>query len=169
MIVIHFLEDEEENQILHGLQSISQHVAEHLTTIQMSFRVWDPVVCLTNTTQCTSVILVQCQCLSEVVNSKHTVFAAGGGQLLIGSPVHDESVGDDHLLQVVLVVSGDTEKVQFMALLIIRNLKENKPFLQLWFAATDAFNHSAAILAYRPWQHRASQPPVYPTTHVTDV
>lgn len=45
------------------------------------------------------------------------------GQLLIGLPVHDESMGNDHLLQIVLIMSGDTEQVQFMALLIIRDLE----------------------------------------------
>lgn len=52
-------------------------------------------------------------------------------QLLVGLPVHDESVGDDHLLQIVLIMSGDTEKVQLVALLIISDLEQDKPSLQL--------------------------------------
>lgn len=52
--------------------------------------------------------------------------------LLTGSPVHDESMGDDHLLQVVLVVSGDAEEVQLVALLIIGDLETRRePRLQL--------------------------------------
>lgn len=52
-------------------------------------------------------------------------------QLLIGLPVHDESVRDDHLLQIVLIMSGDTEKVQVVALLIISDLEQDKPSIQL--------------------------------------
>ena len=52
--------------------------------------------------------------------------------VLTDSPVHDESMGDDHLLQVVLVVSGDAEEVQLVALLIIGDLETRRePRLQL--------------------------------------
>lgn len=42
------------------------------------------------------------------------------------SPVHDEAVGDDHFVQIVLVMSGDTEEVQIVSLLIIRDLGEEQ-------------------------------------------
>lgn len=46
--------------------------------------------------------------------------------LWTGLPVHDESMRDDHLVQVVLIMSGDTEKVQIMAFLIISDLEEEE-------------------------------------------
>lgn len=49
--------------------------------------------------------------------------------VLISLPVHDESMGDDHLVQIVLIMSRDTEKVQFMAFLIISDLKRCKAFV----------------------------------------
>lgn len=73
--------------------------------------------------------------------------------LLTGSPVHDESMGDDHLLQVVLVVSGDAEEVQLVALLIIGDLETRRePRLQLALTG---------LITVR-WNTGASQPPVYP-------
>lgn len=42
-----------------------------------------------------------------------------GGGVWACLPVHDEAVGDDHFLQVVLIMSGDAEKIQIVALLII--------------------------------------------------
>lgn len=42
--------------------------------------------------------------------------------LLIGLPVHDESMRDDHLFQIVLIMPRDTEKVQIVALLVISDL-----------------------------------------------
>ncbi len=47
-------------------------------------------------------------------------------QLWTGLPVHDEAVGDDHLVQVVLIMSGDTEKVQIVAFLIISDLEQEE-------------------------------------------
>lgn len=46
--------------------------------------------------------------------------------LLIGSPVHDESMRDDHLVQIVLIMSGDAEKVQIVAFLIVSDLEEEE-------------------------------------------
>lgn len=37
-------------------------------------------------------------------------------------PVHNKSMWDDDFIQVVLIVSGDTEEVQFVALLVISDL-----------------------------------------------
>lgn len=51
--------------------------------------------------------------------------------LLTVSPVHDESMGDDHLVQIVFIMSGDAEEVQLMALLIISDLEHKKPSLQV--------------------------------------
>ena len=44
--------------------------------------------------------------------------------LLIGSPVHDESMRDDHFFQIALIMSGDTEEVQIMPFLVIGNLEQ---------------------------------------------
>lgn len=38
-------------------------------------------------------------------------------------PVHDESMWDNHLVQIVLIMSGNTEKVQVVAFLIISYLE----------------------------------------------
>ena len=38
-------------------------------------------------------------------------------------PVHDESMRDDHLVQIVLIMSRDAEKVQLVAFLIIGDLQ----------------------------------------------
>ena len=46
--------------------------------------------------------------------------------VLVYLPVHDESMGDDHLVQIVLIMSGHTEKVQVMALLIIGDLEQEE-------------------------------------------
>lgn len=46
--------------------------------------------------------------------------------LLIGLPVHDKSMGDDHLFQIILIMPGDTEKVQLVAFLIIGDLQREE-------------------------------------------
>jgi len=46
--------------------------------------------------------------------------------VLVGLPVHDESVRDDHLVQIVLIMFGDTEKVQIVALLIVSDLEQEE-------------------------------------------
>lgn len=40
----------------------------------------------------------------------------------LGSPVHDEAMRDDHFVQIVLIMSGNTEEIQIVSLLIIRDL-----------------------------------------------
>lgn len=50
--------------------------------------------------------------------------------LLFCLPVHDESMGNDHSIQIVLVVSGDTEEVQLVALLIISDLQQSTAIAQ---------------------------------------
>lgn len=54
------------------------------------------------------------------------MFKASGGGVCACLPVHDESVGDDHLLQVVLIMFRDAEKIQIVALLIIRYLQQSE-------------------------------------------
>lgn len=46
-----------------------------------------------------------------------------GGVVCFVLPVHNESMGDDDFVQVVLIVSGDAEEVQLVALLIISDLE----------------------------------------------
>jgi len=41
-------------------------------------------------------------------------------------PVHNESMGDDHLFQIVLIMSGDAEMFQIIAFLIISDLEEEE-------------------------------------------
>lgn len=41
-------------------------------------------------------------------------------------PVHDESMGDDHFVQIVLVMPGHTEEVQIVALLVVGDLEVKK-------------------------------------------
>lgn len=38
-------------------------------------------------------------------------------------PVHDESMGDEHLLQIVLIMFRDTEMIQLVASLIVTDLE----------------------------------------------
>lgn len=54
------------------------------------------------------------------------MFKAFGGGVSVCLPVHDESVGDDHLLQVVLIMFRDAEKIQIVALLIIWYLQQSE-------------------------------------------
>lgn len=64
---------------------------------------------------------------------------------------------DDHLLQIVLIVSGDTEEVQLVALLVVSDLEQGTASLQPGaerLALTDSD------------QPRA---PLHPRTHVTRV
>lgn len=94
-------------------------------------------------------------------------------------PVHNESMGDDDFVQVVLIVSGDTEEVQFVALLIISDLEKTSGSgrrglnsqLQLRCASlrlNRAYIEHTQTAMLCPWQHcSTSQPPVYPRTHVT--
>lgn len=51
------------------------------------------------------------------------VFGGGAYDCL---PVHDESVGDDHLLQVILIMFRNAEKLQIVALLIIGYLQQRE-------------------------------------------
>lgn len=44
--------------------------------------------------------------------------------MFAGLPVHDKSVGNDHLLQVILIMFRDAEKIQIVALLIIGYLQQ---------------------------------------------
>lgn len=80
-------------------------------------------------------------------------------QLLIGLPVHDESVRDDHLLQIILIMSGDTEKVQLVALLIISDLEQDKPSLQLSTKKNNGWNrqstkmHLITVKPFSPLNH----------------
>lgn len=46
-------------------------------------------------------------------------------------PVHDESMGDDHLLQIVLIMFRDTEVIQLVASLIVTDLERYKSRFQV--------------------------------------
>ena len=78
--------------------------------------------------------------------------------LLIGSPVHDESVRDDHLLQIVLIVSGDTEQVQLVALLVVGDLEQGT-----------ASWHMTDKTAISPPYPPGGGAPLHPRTPVTRV
>lgn len=65
---------------------------------------------------------------SDLVSTYEPImmFKAFGGGVCACLPVHDESVGDDHLLQVVLIMFRDAEKIQIVALLIIWYLQQSE-------------------------------------------
>lgn len=49
-----------------------------------------------------------------------------GGGVYAGLPVHDKSVGNDHLLQVVLIMFRDAEQIQIVAFLIVGYLQQRE-------------------------------------------
>lgn len=66
-------------------------------------------------------------------------------------------MGNDHSIQIVLVVSGDTEEVQLMALLIISDLQQSTAIAQNSSALRFGKDHSPET-RYRA-QQKPSSPP----------
>lgn len=80
----------------------------------MLFRMWAPVICQISRVHYNNNTV----CVSDPENA-----ADQFTEFVDSLPVHDESVGDDHFVQIVFVMSGDTEKTQIVAFLVIGDLK----------------------------------------------